>query len=119
MKNVGGIIEKELTWDEFENIFRERHLFRQYYDWKARELYKLKLDQLSNDEYVTNFLELLRYVSYFKDEKAKIHRFFSGFPMALRDEIELLGPKTLKDSIKNLSHFNEQERHKLDFKSSW
>jgi hypothetical protein len=32
------------------------------------------------DEYERNFLELLRYVSFIRYEKVKIHRFLSGFP---------------------------------------
>jgi len=38
-----------------------------------------------DDEYYSRFLELLRYVPYLKDEKAKIHIFINGFPGAYRD----------------------------------
>ena len=43
------------------------------------------MGSLIYDEYTSRFLELLRYVPYLKDEKAKIHRFIGGFPVAYRD----------------------------------
>jgi len=39
-------------------------------------------------EYMTKFMELLRYVPYLKDEKTKFHRFVSGFPLTFKDQIE-------------------------------
>jgi len=48
-----------------------------------------------DEEYTNKFLELLRYVPYLKEEKAKIWRFISGLPMTFKDRIgfdELLGP---------------------------
>ena len=56
LKNVRAIVERELTWDEFEKFFREKQLFECYYDSKAREFYELKMGQLTSDEYVTKFL---------------------------------------------------------------
>jgi hypothetical protein len=38
----------------------------------------MKLGQLTMDDYAIKFLELLRYVSYIKDEKVNIQRFLSG-----------------------------------------
>lgn len=75
-----------------------------YYDNKAKGLYELKMGQMPNDEYVTKFLGLLRYVPYLKDEKVKIHMFISGLPMVFRFKIEFLEPQTLKDVIKKLEH---------------
>lgn len=36
-------------------------------DGKAKEFYELKMGSMSNEEYTTKFLELLRYVQYLKD----------------------------------------------------
>lgn len=47
---------------------------------------------MTDDEYTSRFLELLRYVPYLKEEKAKIQRFISGFPVAYRDPIEFYEP---------------------------
>lgn len=44
-----------------------------YYDNKAKEFYELKIGSMIDEEYMTKFLELLRYVSYIKDEKINFH----------------------------------------------
>ena len=41
-------------------------------DGKTKEFYELRLGQLTIDEFVNKFLELLRYVPYIKDEKEKM-----------------------------------------------
>jgi len=50
------------------------------------------MGHMSDEEYTTKLLELSRYVPYIKDEKAKIHRFISGFPMKFIDIIKFLEP---------------------------
>lgn len=42
------------------------------------------------DEYINNFLELLKYVKYLKEEKVNIQHFLSGLHQPYRDIIELL-----------------------------
>lgn len=59
--------------------FREKYLSERYYDNKAKEFYEHKLSKFTSDEYMTRFLELLRYVPYIKDEKVNIHRYLRGF----------------------------------------
>ena len=41
MKNVKGIREEELVWDEFERLFKKKYLSERYYDDKAKEFYEL------------------------------------------------------------------------------
>jgi hypothetical protein len=48
------------------------------------------------EEYEKNFLELLRYVGYIKDEQVKIQRFLSGYFSFYKDKIQFDEPKTLK-----------------------
>lgn len=57
---------------------------------------------MSYEEYNSIFLELLRYVPYLKEEKAKIHRFISGLPIAFKDRIEFDEPRSLEEAIKKL-----------------
>jgi len=47
-------------------------LSERYYDDRAKEFYELQMGSMIDDEYTSKFLELLRYVPYLKDEKAKI-----------------------------------------------
>ena len=45
---------------------------KKYFDEKTKEFYELKLGQLTIEEYINQFLDLLRYVPYIKEEKAKV-----------------------------------------------
>jgi hypothetical protein len=71
LKNVKGIHEEDLSWEWFEKYFRKKYLSEKYFDEKTKELYELKLGKLTIEEYVSRFLELLRYVPYIKVEKDK------------------------------------------------
>lgn len=80
MKHVRGIKAKKLSWHEFKRIFRKKYLSKRYYDSKDNDFYKLKMGSMTDEEYMTKFLEFLRYVHYLKDEKTKFQRFISGLP---------------------------------------
>ena len=67
LRNVKGIHEKDLSWKQFEKYFKNNYLSKRYYNEKTKEFYQLKLGQLTMDEYVSKFLELMRYVPYIKD----------------------------------------------------
>ena len=57
------------------------------------------MGSMTYNVYTSRFLELLRYVPYLKEEKAKIQIFISGFPVAYRDWIEFHEPRSLEDII--------------------
>ena len=80
-------------WDEFEILFKNNYLWERYYDDKAKEFYELQMGSMIDDEYTSRFLELLRYVSYLKEDKAKSHRFMSELPTTYRDLIEFDVPR--------------------------
>ena len=52
-----------------------------------------------DEEYMTKFLELLSYVNYLIDEKAKVQIFVNGFPLAFRDWIEYHEPWDFEEVI--------------------
>ena len=62
MKKIRDIYEEELTWSEMERLFWKKYLSERYYEYKENEFYVLKMDSMTNDEYTSKFLELLRYV---------------------------------------------------------
>ena len=64
------------------------------------------------EEYTTKFLMILRCVPYLEHEKAKVQRFFSGFPLAFRDQIEYDEPRSLKEGTGKLKHFYEVKAQK-------
>jgi hypothetical protein len=43
-----------------------------YFEEKTKEFYELKLGKITIEEYVNKFLDLLRYMPYIKEEKAKV-----------------------------------------------
>lgn len=65
---------------------------------------------MTNEEYMTKFLELLKYVSYLIDEKAKVQQFVSGLPLAVRDLIKYDEPRSPKEVIGKLKHFYRQSK---------
>jgi hypothetical protein len=52
-----------------------------------KEFFELKLGNMSIHEYKRNFLELLKYVLFIKDETIKIQRYMSGIPPSIGDKI--------------------------------
>ena len=71
MKTVKDIHEDDFTWHTFERVFK-KYLFERYYDDKSKEFYELRMGSMTDEEYTSRFLELLRYVPYLKEEKAKV-----------------------------------------------
>ena len=65
---------------------------------------------MTDEEYTGIFLDLLRYVPYLKEEKSKIQRFISGFPIEFKDKIEFGEPRSLEEAIRKLKHCYEQSK---------
>jgi hypothetical protein len=60
------------------------------------------------EEYENNFLGLLKYVGFIKDEKVKIQRFLSGFTFFYKEKIQYDEPKTLTETIKKAKYLYDQ-----------
>ena len=76
----------------------------------------MQMGSMTDDEYTSRFFELLRYVPYLKEEKAKVQRFISGFPIAYRDQIELDEHRSLEGAIRTLKQCYEKSKHKVENK---
>ena len=74
------------------------------------EFFELKLGSMTIDEYERRFLELLKYVSFIKDEKVKIQRYLSGFPSFISDKIQHDDPKTLEETIRHSKCLYDQQK---------
>ena len=72
VKNVYSIDDQDVTWDVFQQYFKDKYLNERFHDEKYREFHDLKLGQMTMDEYITKFISLLRYIPYLKDEKEKV-----------------------------------------------
>jgi len=51
---------------------KKKYLSERYYDDRAKEFYELRMGSMTDEEYTSRFLELLRYVPYLREEKAKV-----------------------------------------------
>jgi hypothetical protein len=86
---VQQIREKYITWKEFKRYFKKNYLTKSYYDKNMKEFFELKLGRMTIDEYERRFLELLKYVSFIKEETVKIQRYLSGLPSSIEDKMNL------------------------------
>ena len=99
MKNVRNIEEKDVTWESFEQYFKDKYLTKRFYDEKAKEFHDLKLRHMTMHEYITKFTSLLLYVPYLREEKAKVQRFLSSLPTHMKERIEFVNPRTMDEAI--------------------
>jgi len=60
VKNVRGIWEEKMTLSEFKKHFRKKYLSERFYDDRERGFYDLNMGCMTNEEYTSRFLELLR-----------------------------------------------------------
>jgi len=67
---------EDLRWIKGEEpgmvIFQEIVFIRIYYERKTKEFYSLELGQMTMEDLINKFLDLLRFVSYIKCVKVKI-----------------------------------------------
>lgn len=104
---------------EFEILFKNKYLLERYYDNRPKYFYELKMGSMTNEENARRFSELLRYVPYLKEEKARIYRFISGLSIVFKDTIEFNQPKSLEEAIKKLKHFYDQMKGRSETKKDW
>jgi hypothetical protein len=64
-------------------------------------------------------LELLKYVSFIKDETVKIQRYLSGLPPSIGDKIQYDDPKTMEEMIRRSKCVYEQQYEKPTLWKAW
>jgi hypothetical protein len=65
------------------------------------------------EDFVTKFVNLVRYIPYLREEKEKVQMFISCLPQAYKDKIEFLNPKTMDEIIRHtkLCYTNFKQRY--------
>jgi hypothetical protein len=116
---VQHIKEKSITLTEFKKYFEKKYFTKRYYDKKMKELFELKLERMTIDEYERRFLELLKYVSFIKDEIVKIQRYWSGFPAFISDKIQYDDPNMFEETIRRAKCLYDQQKSRPTFQKSW
>ena len=97
---IHAIDEKTVTWEDFQVKFKNRYLNECYYDNKAKEFHEIRRGQLTIDEFVTKLTNLLRYVPYIREEKAKVQRFLNCFPAVYKEKIEFDNLKNMDEAVR-------------------
>jgi hypothetical protein len=69
---VQCIDEKKVTWKELKRFFQKTYFTKRYYDKKNKDLFEFRLGSMTIDEYERRFLEIMKYVSFIKDEQVNI-----------------------------------------------
>ena len=102
-----------------QETFEKKYLTRRYYDKKMKEFFELKLGSMTIDEYEKRFPELLKYVSFIKDETVKIQRYLSGLPSFISDKIQYDDPETLEETIRREKFLYDQQKGNPTFQKAW
>jgi len=71
------------------------------------------------DDFFNKIMNLLRYVPYLKEEKAKIQRFVSCLSFSYREIIEFDNPKTMDQTIRKENLCFYQNHKKYDNSKGW
>jgi hypothetical protein len=96
-----------------------KYLTKRYYDIKMKDFFELKLGSMTIDEYERRFLEMLKYVSFIKDDTVKIHRYMSGMTSFIGDKIQYDHPKTMEETIRREKCLYDQQEGKNTFQKTW
>eukprot|EP00253_Pinus_taeda_P023957 PITA_23957 len=116
---VWGVDEQSITWEKFQRCFKEKYLTKRLCDEKSKEFHDLRLGKMSMDEFLIKFTSLLRYVTYRREEKAKVQQFISSFPLFMKEQLEFDNPKTMDEVIRKARIFYLQNRPKGDINKKW
>ena len=81
--------------------------------------FELKFGSMTIDEYERKFLEMLKYVSFIKNETFKIQRYLSGYPPFISEKIQYDDPKTLEETIRRDKFLYDQQNARPNFQKSW
>jgi hypothetical protein len=119
MREIKALKESRLTWKQFERYFKKAYLLEKYFDYKIKEFHEHKLGQLIMDAYAKRFKELMSYVPYLKDEKARVKHFLSGLPQSYHGIIEFDKPKKLEDTIRKAKCCYDRSRYKKEPSKDW
>ena len=103
---------------EFKRYFQNKYLTKRYYD-KKMEFFEINLGSMTIDEYERRVLELVKYVSFIKDDTVKIQRYLSGFPSFIGEKIQYDDPKTLEDTIRRAKCLFDQQKVRPTFQKAW
>eukprot|EP00253_Pinus_taeda_P027545 PITA_27545 len=108
----------EVTWELFEEKFRERYLSEEFLERQLNEFNSLKQGSRSLPEYEACFMELLRYAPLLNTEKLKVNKFVYGLNVNIQTKVRILMPRTLHEAIQREIIAEEEIRSNEHSKST-
>ena len=96
-----GINVADLTWEIFEERFREKFLSPQYREARIDEFHELKQGFMTVDQYEKKFLGLKQYSSYRHDDALIIQHFVRGLRDTIIGDVRAHQPRTLALAVEN------------------
>ena len=100
LKISHGLKVNNLEWSEFKKLFKKQYLSESCYEINTKELYELKLGQMTMEDLINKFLDLLRFMAYIKKEKVKFQQLLSFMPQSYIYRIEFDNPKTQDEVLR-------------------
>eukprot|EP00253_Pinus_taeda_P015998 PITA_15998 len=94
-----GMDRSEVTWELFEEKFRERYLSEEFLERHLNEFNSLKQGNRSLPEYEACFMELLRYAPHLNTEKLKVNKFLYGLNVNIQTKVRIFMPRTLHEAV--------------------
>ena len=108
-----------MEWSESKKLFKKQYFSESYYEKNTKEFYELKLDQMTMEDLINKFLDMLQFVPYIKEEKVKVQQFLSCLPQSYKDRIEFDNPKTLNEVLRKARLCFEQYKQRNDIFKEW
>eukprot|EP00253_Pinus_taeda_P020359 PITA_20359 len=90
-----GMDISKVTWELFEEKFREHYMSETFLERQLNEFNSLKQGGRSLLEYEACFMELLHYAPHLNTEKLKVNKFVYGLNVNIRTKVIILMPRTL------------------------
>jgi hypothetical protein len=94
-----GVVTEDVSWELFEERFRERYLSEEFIERQLNEFNALRQGGRTVPEYEARFMELLRYAPHLNTEKLKVNKFVFGLNVNIRAKVRILMPQTLHDVV--------------------
>jgi hypothetical protein len=93
------MVVEDVSWDLFEEQFRERYLSEEFIEHQLNEFNALRQGGRTMPEYEARFMELLWYDLHLNTKKLKVNRFMFSLNDNICAKVRILIPQTLHDVV--------------------
>jgi hypothetical protein len=98
------MVIEDVSWELFEERFRERYLLEEFIERQLNEFQCLATGWCMVPEYKACFMELLWYAPHLNTKKLKVNRFLFGLNVSIHAKVRIMMPQTLHDVISEGPH---------------